>query len=71
VVRSNVEVIRHDALGRSGVHRITFEKGSRLREIGDGAFSRSGALTAFIVSSSVEIIEERKVQLAQSVSKSE
>jgi hypothetical protein len=59
VIAPHVEVTGHGAFDHSYVQKISFEKGSRLRELGEGAFSHSTQLAAFVVPSSVEIIGDR------------
>jgi hypothetical protein len=58
-VPAHIEVIGRNAVEQCDLDTVTFASGSRLREIGEEAFSHCSGFTALSIPSSVEILGDR------------
>jgi hypothetical protein len=60
LIGSNIEAIGAKAFWGTGISSVQFESGTRLREIGPGAFAFCDRLEVFTVPESVEILADRR-----------
>jgi hypothetical protein len=67
VVPAHIEVIGKSAFYHCSLSHVIFPNGSRLREIGEEAFSRAQFLRAITVPSSVEILGDRCFEYSENL----